>query len=642
MLPGECESEYVETSKQERQHVMNDHTQTSERARECLSTRGALGPCRKPTTMLFVAAVLVGFAMSLRGEQFLDDFEDGAVFDGEPVGWRLPVGWNNGVAEVRDGEVMLQCPMNEDCNLLLIPTASPNPDGNLEFGGTFDGDVSVRTHFRAEEKGDVYLMAHSVGGTFYIVWISSGGRTGLGRYDTFDDWTVLDQGTSSFRPGSTAEEIVLQLDMKQSEAGQRIEFRYWRPGEEMPRIAQVTAFDSTYRAGAVGLGWIGKEPGARAFFRYCEAADTMIEDPEPFFLRGDTNADGGTDLADGVFIVNHLFLGGEVPPCRKSADTNDTGDIDLTDAIFLLGGLFLGGAPPAPPAAGCGTDPTEDNLTCSAFPPCPNGPLLPASFTATPQTGMSPLEVSVDAAGVATAFDSFEWDFGDGNTAQGNEFNHRYTQPGKHRIVLSATTLEGRVARASREVSVLLRPGPVAPWQSLDLSEPERFGAVRMQEGCLQILGAEGVIGGRADTAHYVYQPRAGDFRFVGRLNTWNATETGSVAGLMVRESLEPGARTAAVVIEKYFDTFRHLFYQRTTGSLRRVRNDTYSALDVWLEIQREGDELRARLSQDGESWTEPNSIVVEDLADELLVGVTAAAREGDLGVADFCELTFE
>ena len=81
------------------------------------------------------------------------------------------------------------------------------------------------------------------------------------------------------------------------------------------------------------------------------------------FRRGDATGDGGTDITDGVFILNYLFLGTRAPDCMDAADTDDNGSVDLSDAIRVLNFLFLGGAQPlAPGPAACGSDPADDAL----------------------------------------------------------------------------------------------------------------------------------------------------------------------------------------------------------------------------------------------------------------------------------------
>ena len=88
---------------------------------------------------------------------------------------------------------------------------------------------------------------------------------------------------------------------------------------------------------------------------------------EILFNRGDTNADGERNVTDVVFVLTHLFGGGEEPSCMKSADANDSGKVDLADAVYFLNFLFGGGPEPPEPLGECGFDPTIDDLTCDSF-----------------------------------------------------------------------------------------------------------------------------------------------------------------------------------------------------------------------------------------------------------------------------------
>ncbi len=93
------------------------------------------------------------------------------------------------------------------------------------------------------------------------------------------------------------------------------------------------------------------------------------------FVRG--NADGGTidpadttaavDLADAIFLLKSLFMGGQQPPCADAADVNDDGRHNLLDPIwiiqYLIGNLTLPG-----PFTQPGDDPTDDALGCETPP----------------------------------------------------------------------------------------------------------------------------------------------------------------------------------------------------------------------------------------------------------------------------------
>ena len=66
--------------------------------------------------------------------------------------------------------------------------------------------------------------------------------------------------------------------------------------------------------------------------------------PQDLVDLGDVNRDMLTDLSDGVAILSHLFLGGNLA-CPGAADLDGTVGLNLTDAVYLLNYLFLGGDP---------------------------------------------------------------------------------------------------------------------------------------------------------------------------------------------------------------------------------------------------------------------------------------------------------
>ena len=72
------------------------------------------------------------------------------------------------------------------------------------------------------------------------------------------------------------------------------------------------------------------------------------------FVRGDSNADGNTDIGDPIFTLNFLFGGGAGPICPEAADTNGDGSIDLADGVYGLNFQFSGGPPPPAPYPDCG------------------------------------------------------------------------------------------------------------------------------------------------------------------------------------------------------------------------------------------------------------------------------------------------
>ena len=52
------------------------------------------------------------------------------------------------------------------------------------------------------------------------------------------------------------------------------------------------------------------------------------------------------DLADAVYLLNYLFLGGPAPVVQKSGDVNQDGQINIADPVAILNYLFLGAEVP--------------------------------------------------------------------------------------------------------------------------------------------------------------------------------------------------------------------------------------------------------------------------------------------------------
>ncbi len=79
---------------------------------------------------------------------------------------------------------------------------------------------------------------------------------------------------------------------------------------------------------------------------------------------GDANNDGRITSADIIFLVNHIFKGGQAPEILEAADANGDTKISAADIIYLVNSIFKGG--PAPicsnQVSGTQTTYTQDEL----------------------------------------------------------------------------------------------------------------------------------------------------------------------------------------------------------------------------------------------------------------------------------------
>ncbi|MFN0059430.1 MAG: hypothetical protein ACKVX7_13320 [Planctomycetota bacterium] len=86
------------------------------------------------------------------------------------------------------------------------------------------------------------------------------------------------------------------------------------------------------------------------------------------FVRSDCNGDGAFDIADGIWNINELFLGGPASTCFEACDANDDGFQDASDSTYIFNYQFLAGPPPPAPFPGCGNE--GDTQDCDAYAGC--------------------------------------------------------------------------------------------------------------------------------------------------------------------------------------------------------------------------------------------------------------------------------
>jgi hypothetical protein len=86
--------------------------------------------------------------------------------------------------------------------------------------------------------------------------------------------------------------------------------------------------------------------------------------PVAALKRCDPNADGRTDIADAVWILNELFRQGPATLCSPAADCNGDERRDVSDAVYGLAFQFTGGPAPPEPFRDCARVPGVQPEDC--------------------------------------------------------------------------------------------------------------------------------------------------------------------------------------------------------------------------------------------------------------------------------------
>ncbi len=70
---------------------------------------------------------------------------------------------------------------------------------------------------------------------------------------------------------------------------------------------------------------------------------------------GDANGDGELNIGDAVYLINHIFNGGDPPVPMEAGDANNDGEVNIGDGVFIINFIFNGGPQPT----GCNEDPVD-------------------------------------------------------------------------------------------------------------------------------------------------------------------------------------------------------------------------------------------------------------------------------------------
>ncbi|MFV1969243.1 MAG: PEP-CTERM sorting domain-containing protein [Pirellulaceae bacterium] len=210
---------------------------------------------------------------------FFDDFNDGDAEDGNPVTWTPNPGGGclDGTYDASSGDYHFW-------------NRSSTPSGCMHaVAEEYELDsTSVRTQFLQGTKNvGIQLRGNSAESSSYIgVLHRDAGKLFIYREDppidsTSGNLVLLNEAKLPFNPLILDVDVILQFDA----FGDELSLRAWPADEPMPAAPYVTAYDTTFTAGTVGLVSVpGGQGYGDVFFRYVYVADERIPEPSSIVL----------------------------------------------------------------------------------------------------------------------------------------------------------------------------------------------------------------------------------------------------------------------------------------------------------------------------------------------------------------------
>jgi len=159
-------------------------------------------------------------------------------------------------------------------------------------------------------------------------------------------------------------------------------------------------------------------------------------------------------------------------------------------------------------------------------------------------------------------------------------------------------------------------------------------------DGTIAVGGQGTDIWGTADQFRYVYKQLNGDGSIVARVDSLVNSDGWAKAGVMIRETLDPGARNAYVAVTPSNGvTFQ--YRQANAGDSASVSMAGFTA-PYWVKLTRSGNTFTAQRSEDGVTWVsitdDPAASTVEvDMISNVYIGLAVTSHNAAVATsADF------
>jgi hypothetical protein len=166
------------------------------------------------------------------------------------------------------------------------------------------------------------------------------------------------------------------------------------------------------------------------------------------------------------------------------------------------------------------------------------------------------------------------------------------------------------------------------------------------------VSSTSGDTWGTADYFRFAYKRLSGDGSISAKINSISYAADWSKAGVMIRESLDPGSKHGFMAVTP---DGRRAFQNRptTAGNSVSAHSDPGKVvLPFWLKVERKGNQLTAYYSTDGKAWTRqpdtentgsdnsPNPQTITMGADVYVgLGVASNNASAEACTADFSDI---
>ena len=179
-----------------------------------------------------------------------------------------------------------------------------------------------------------------------------------------------------------------------------------------------------------------------------------------------------------------------------------------------------------------------------------------------------------------------------------------------------------------------------SPYIPQDIGNPLVASSVIISSNGVTVTAAGTDFGGMSDQGNFQYALRTGDFDVVVRLAGLGLSDVWAKAGLMARETLDPGARFAAALATPAMNGDVFEWRDPSASQANSAGNFPANYPNTWLRLKRAGNLFSGYGSYDGQTWTLLGSATIL-MSNQIPVGLAVSSRQASQPtVAQFYDFT--
>ena len=149
-------------------------------------------------------------------------------------------------------------------------------------------------------------------------------------------------------------------------------------------------------------------------------------------------------------------------------------------------------------------------------------------------------------------------------------------------------------------------------------------GSASYANGVFTVQGSGVGIWFNADGMNYAYQPLSGDGTIVARIVSLQGGSASESAGVMIRESLDPGS---AHMDEAFSQGAIWTAVRSSTAGSTSGQSVSSISLPYWVKVVRSGNNFSGFSSPDGVNWVQVGTTQSITMAQSVLIGLAVSSN---------------